>query len=727
MNKVCAINLTNSVPLGQQSIGGPGFSLSEFDLVVITGPNGCGKTTLATALANPKGGVTLVGGDEDRSPGSAVDGTEKSLLFRSGAQLMGPFVSLGDALAAASGVARIREEKSLLGLLLSTRSNAQFGLACLMHPSAPLESAELGRRIDDYFAAEQRVREVIGVDEPLTLATYNEIGAEVARRVGVTWPTLAAVSEIAMRDAEAAARPALKVIVGETRLLREIAAAHEVLDTAGASRAIDQIAVAEERLAEEIRKAMLMAPLAADEAVPATEQWPARCRRFAGRIDEQVKRLKEDRRGLDMLGSIRHEAEKWLSRHQPDECPVCDGAIDRDRLLAKLRGGGTSDRIVEIDRDVNRLDSEATSLRLVAQEIEVCIESATQAQRFVAVLLKQWVDAIKALDAACVAVVGWPKESVAMAGDLRERCAQTLDLPHWSRSCADSFVGAVKAVDGLREELAAVKSAREQRHADLNRNLPAAEVAFGQLGPLRELLLARERVNMERWMPCWEAAIADELKRRVIARWQAAVRELVMELEAKEDEARRTVLENPSVRSRFRSLCEATGHPMLAEAELGAESVTREGVTINTRDKRTRAGVCLSQLSEGFRVIVNLAAFIAVSGHVCDGQQHQAGWIVLDEPTNGLDAGNRRAVARYLGGLTADLMPRQMFITTFDEEFRDELVTAGKASGRRILLIELPEWTGRRPVVPTLSPIGRSHAADLIGARRSPTTLQESR
>jgi len=727
VNRVDAINLTNASPLGQQSIGGSGISLSEFDLVVITGPNGSGKSTLAAALANPKGGVTVIGGDVSTWSGSAADGTAASLLIRSGSQLMGSFVSLGDALAAASGVARIREEKSLLKLLLNPRSDAQFGLACLMPAAAHEEDAELRRRIADYRAVEQRARDVIGVDQPMTLATYNEIGAEVARRLDSSWSAVAEVDQEVMRNAEAAVSPALKVIVGETRLLREIAAALELFDTAGAPRAIDQITDAEGRLSDQIRKAMELAPLAGDEAAPATEQWPARCRRFADQVDERVKKLKQDRQSLDMLGSIRHEAERWLAQHQSDDCPVCKSAIDHDRLLAELRGGGASERIAEIARALENLDAAATSLRLVAEEIEECIASVKRAQRVVAVLLKQWADAIKALDAACVAAVGWPEESVAMAEDLRAACARALGMPHWSGISADSVANAVEAVDGLRDKISDVKVTREERHADLHRNLPAAEVAFGQLGPLRELLLAREDLNTNRWMPCWEAAITDERKRRVIARWQTAVRERIAELEAKEDEAQRAVLDNSSVRIRFRSLLEATGHPLLEKAELGAESVTSEGVKIDTKGSRTRAGVCLPALSEGCRVIVNLAAFIAVSGHVCDGQQHQAGWLVLDEPTNALDAKNRSEVAKYLGGLSTELMPRQMFITTFDEEFRDELVAAAKASGRRVLLIELPEWTGRRPVVPTLRPLQRCRDAGLIDVDRDPAILQERR
>jgi energy-coupling factor transporter ATP-binding protein EcfA2 len=703
VNKVDSIKLPKTSPLGAQTIGGGDTPLSEFDLVVITGPNGSGKTTLATALADVPHGVQVVGPD-----GSSItlgDGSDvaKSLLTRSGSELMGPFQSLKAALAAGSGVAAIRDDKQLLELLVAKRANAPFRIARFLPTAANAQDAELRRRIDDYLAVEQRAIKALESDRPLTRATFNEIGSEVALRLGLTWAAPAVVSDEAMRAAEEAVRPAAKVIVGEAQLLQAIATAIASLDAARAQQLIDQITTAEKNRAAEIQKAMALAPLAPDEAAPAPEQWPARCERFAAADETQITALKAERHALDMLGTIRQQAEEWISQHQSDHCPVCSQQVDRDRLVAELRAAaGTSERVAEIDRTTRELAARAVSFRRASEEITRRIDAVTQAQRGAGVQLAQWRQAVDAIEAACAAATNWDAEVVAVAGRIREACAACLGNPHWSGNGVDAVAGAGAIVGDLLATISAERRTRAEAAENARRNLAPAESAFRQLSPLRELLVAREALNTVSWEPRWESAITDELKRKVIKRWQDAVNELIAELDGQEEHAQRTILDNEQVMHRFRTLCTAARHPLIAQAQFDADSVTANGEQIDTKGSRTKAGVRLPELSEGFRVIVNLAAFIAVSGHVCVGQQHQAGWIVLDEPTNALDGRNRQEVAKYLGGLSTDLMPRQMFITTFEEEFVKELLAAAKMSGRKALCIELPEWTGNTPVTPTL-------------------------
>ncbi|MFM7806860.1 MAG: hypothetical protein ACKPEA_02885, partial [Planctomycetota bacterium] len=105
-------------------------------------------------------------------------------------------------------------------------------------------------------------------------------------------------------------------------------------------------------------------------------------------------------------------------------------------------------------------------------------------------------------------------------------------------------------------------------------------------------------------------------------------------------------------------------------------------------------------LSEGQTVLANIAAVIAVVGKVCGSAAHRPGWIVFDEPTNGLDEASRDAVADYLGGITTQDLPGQIVVTTFDRPFADRLIAEARRNGRRIRHIELPDFVPGRPVQP---------------------------
>ena len=209
---------------------------------------------------------------------------------------------------------------------------------------------------------------------------------------------------------------------------------------------------------------------------------------------------------------------------------------------------------------------------------------------------------------------------------------------------------------------------RDQAAAKAQAALGPATRLFNQLAPLRDLLLARKRLNETVWGPTWEQDRVNESRRAVVNTWIEAARERREEKTDAEGEVQNRVLADPGVEERFNRLLEAAPHPFFRDATFVGNGINKNAERVDDK------------LSEGFLVITNLAAFMAVTGYVCDGAEHQAGWIVLDEPTNGLDPKNRCAVATYLGGLTANEMPRQMFVTTFEDGFRTELINAAVAS-----------------------------------------------
>ena len=95
---------------------------------------------------------------------------------------------------------------------------------------------------------------------------------------------------------------------------------------------------------------------------------------------------------------------------------------------------------------------------------------------------------------------------------------------------------------------------------------------------------------------------------------------------------------------------------------------------------------------------------MAVVGKVAGTPSHRPGWIVFDEPTNGLDDEGREQVADYLGGLTTDEVPSQIVVTTFNKDFAERLMTAATQAGRRVQHVDLPDFQLGRPFSPTLRP-----------------------
>ncbi|MFM9009704.1 MAG: hypothetical protein ACKON8_02185, partial [Planctomycetota bacterium] len=248
---------------------------------------------------------------------------------------------------------------------------------------------------------------------------------------------------------------------------------------------------------------------------------------------------------------------------------------------------------------------------------------------------------------------------------------------------------AADRVAAVREAAATAARAVEDLDRGANQGLAEAERIFNQLVPLRELLVCRHGFNGRRWEPSWERDRDDAARNRLLDVWIQAAQGLRSDRLQRLANTEAEILGQAEVQRRFRGLLDSLGHPLLAGVDLAADSLVQDGgVVIGGRRKDSR-------LSEGFTVLVNLAAFIAVAGYVAEGQEHEPGWVVIDEPTNGLDVENRRKVAEYLGGLDLTAMPRQIFVTTCDDAFRRLLVAAAAGSGRRTLELRLPGWRGR--------------------------------
>ena len=696
MKRVTAVTLQADSPLGHHCIGDD-HSLADYDLVVITGPNGAGKTTIVEALCDVPKGVTVAD-----CQGNPAELTKKeitpSLLVRSGRELMDPFKSMKDALARASGIRRIREEGVLLDALLTTRGNAKYGLDRHKPSGETQRPQAVDGAIRDYRAAEQAVAPGELPSHPLTLATYNRFGHETARHLNREWIDIASVDEAAMRESESSVQPEHTVEHGGPTLDGAIAKALSGL-TIDVDTLQGRVLDHEASLKNGVTEAQTLAPLAGDEQEPNASGWAERCRRLARDRIRAANEKTERRKTIDRLNALRRDALTWLeAQEDTQDCPVCDQSIETEKLKHRLAAAPDDG-----DNEVTRLTSEAEDLtesarklKDAADEIDRCLEEVKRQLQLVQTRIEGWQEIASDFLGASTPAVDWAEGVRATAVSLRNS-ANGLDSDlkglDATLSASKRLQRAGEAATGFHGALSQCHKARVQAADEAQAALGPATRSFKQLAPLRDLLLARKRLNETVWGPTWEQDRVNESKRSIVNTWIKAARELREEKTDAEGEVQNRVLADPGVEERFNRLLEAAPHPFFRDATFVGNGINKNAEQVHDK------------LSEGFLVITNLAAFMAVTGYVCDGAEHQAGWIVLDEPTNGLDPTNRCAVARYLGGLTANEMPRQMFVTTFEDGFRTELINAAVASRRRVLEISLEAWSGNSAATaPTLTP-----------------------
>ena len=688
MNNVNSITLpAQQSPLRGLSIG-EDPQLSGFDLIVLHGPNGAGKSEIVKALQMNVGTLNIVNGVEPIDLADA--NVDQGLLVRTGHTLMDPFTSMDDALARASGLRLIRDYGQLVGRLLNNAQNAAYGLHKRRPEETPERTQQLNDAIAQYLNAEQNLFGNALPPYPLTLQQYNITGEQVAQLMILDWQHQEAIDQGQMNDAEGAIRPQAWTPNGGPQLDQALADA-----IAGMGANVDPLAAAaggrETELHETEKAARALAPLSPDEEPPASPHgWAARCRRLATECEEAKAAVDAQLESLNQLTVIRQSAREWIANREGEvgACPVCDQAVDAGNLVASLdaalaaeddpRFVGLSDKSVKLHARVRALNDAAGRLEQAKDAFD----------RSVATILNQiatWSSQAQTLHEAVQPAVDWDVEVSTDANAVRTMAAQLLEVLRElvpDQLPSQQLTSARDSVSTLRTQLRDKQATRQAAAQTAQDALGPATAAFQRLQSLRNVLVAREALNQVAWGPSWEQEKINEEKNTVVDTWMEAARELHDEYEKKEQATQRTVLADDGVKARFRRLIEKVGHPLLKGAALTGSAIQQSQSDVHTK------------LSEGYQVIANLAAFIAVTGYVSDASEHKAGWIVLDEPTNGLDPENRVIVAQYLGGLTPSDMPRQMFVTTFEDKFRRELINAAIDCRRTVLEVSLPRWTG---------------------------------
>lgn len=700
MYRIDAIRLTDTSPVGPLAIGAPVTPLSEFDLIVIEGSNGSGKTSLSEPLrswspqAQRKWCSTTEAEPTDLDP--KVD-IVSSLLARDSAELLGDFQSIDSALASAIGAQRRAAEADLLEKLVPAASRGEYRLANLVQSSAVERSHDVSSALENYMAAEQAAAAKIG-SLPMTLGTYNELGRAAARDAGKAWTDLTQCDTSLMQAAESALQPRAESVPGYQELYGALNAVEFGIDPVQLSEAVERLTTAESELGSAMSAARDRLT-DADEGASVDELSKA-CTARAKAERATADSWAEQAKALDAIEKLRADARDLIERTNPPACPVCDRHFTASEIVRRLSESATNGAAESLRRTEAKHRQQASDLDMHASRLSVAAENLKAATRRVLSTIKEMRDCLRtnmrSLDHHDT-WSPWVNELAAKSCAAMQAVANQIEAAETSSNAA----AAGRVVSDARiagTTLRGIRVDADRRMDDNKKSAVAAEMALGKMSLLRRVLDARERLNALEWRSNWHQVHAAHAQAPRLQRWQAAIRSLIEDRRAQAAPLYDALLKNSDIERRFTGLLRAfRPHELLSDPALRPNGVTNGTMTV-TKDQRAP-----SKLSEGYRAAVNLAAFIAVAGHQGPAQRHKAGWILIDEPTNGLDPQNRDRLADHLGALSMLDMPKQVFVTTFEPSFANRLTDAAKRAGhRRILRITLRDWSTRPANAPDL-------------------------
>jgi DNA repair exonuclease SbcCD ATPase subunit len=361
---------------------------------------------------------------------------------------------------------------------------------------------------------------------------------------------------------------------------------------------------------------------------------------------------------------------------------VCDQSADSHQLCRSLEG-----QVQGNDEEGERAKRRESEISTACKALQ---EAQTELQRETAEVVRAHADIRNEME-SCIASLRpaseWHPTVSGVARDTRQRCDAWLQR-HAATATADAFAEARAIRDA---SVQAVERMKREEH-ELNGDFAQAEADFHALKALGAALAARAALDAFPWEVRLDQVDADRRRRARRDQWLGTLQVMEQDRADRARTAAATMVDDVDVRARFRRLIDQlqSVHPGLAGLDFRGSSVQAAG---QDRGK---------SLSEGQRVLVNIAAAIAVVGKVLDAASHKPGWIVFDEPTNGLDEQGRRQVASYLGGLSSAEVPCQIVIATFDDQFASCLLEAADKSSRRWKHVALAPYVPGRLVVPVI-------------------------
>lgn len=660
-------------PLGAVAVE----DLSRFDLIVVSGPNGAGKSTLLKPLQETKADAQVR--CIDQVTGAAQEfstrGVRQTVAFITSVELLKQFRDLSQALAMAANATRPSEEAQLLEQLARQLERGGNG-------QGPAEPAGLGQLRQDFLEADRRCG-----DRPRTAGEYDRLGRALASRKGLVWnrPDLDGDAG-ARRQAELSLQPESRTLAGLETLRPHLTALVGLpVPSSAAVSAAWRAAGLDAKLRAALERVWRMPGVtAAGPQVAASDAAAAAVKQ----LRDASSRCRQLLAALNLLQTTRTDAHRYLvqqvaSGAPAPECPVCGGPINHAALAQSLADqvARTEDAQAKqwmAQRDA--ADAACDELDSLARELQAASESARREHEAVRVALAKVVPSLHpSSDSA---------ESVRQAADhLRERCDR------WTREWATTPGSA--ALDAARQLAADAAKAGQDLESEarrLNDGLGEAQEDFRRLQSLGAALAAAGALDRVAWEASLDQVDADRRRSEQRERWLRVLAQMVQERQAQAGSASGTVVQDAGVQGRFQTLVERLHslHPSLQGLKFCGHAVEVQG-----QDRG-------NSLSEGQRVLVNIAAAMAVVGKVAGTPEHKPGWIVFDEPTNGLDEASRSQVAEYLGGLRKDQVSSQIIVATFDREFAAQLITAAGRAGRAVKHVELPPLQPGRDCVPVV-------------------------
>jgi ABC-type transport system involved in cytochrome c biogenesis ATPase subunit len=669
MLRVDTINLPPAAPIGEVSVAG----LAASDLIIVSGPNGAGKSVLTRPLKSPglAGNVECVDQSGARQQYQA-QGVNQSIAFVRSTQLMSGFRDLEGALAlAANATADLHRER-----LLTQLSNTDLLRAGAVE-AAQAEPGTIRMQREAYFAADRQCGQ-----RPRTIDEYRRLGQDLAAIRGVAWAA-GAMADADRLPNELLLQPELRTMQGLAQVRPAIDAICRAIEeptagqATGAARLTTATAELESSIADAVRELRI--------ATVATATLDERAAAVRAAIDGAIRAAEDAIAAIDLLRDCRERAARYIRDRigagaTCDACPVCEQPVDGSRLQGTIEAqlGGESQEASRWRATVKRLEEFRKSLQARVAAYGDAQRAAHHEHDLMRTAITRSAPNLRAAE-------GWAPSAVECADRVRIGCEQWL-----KRHAIAPSEDAVRDAQALRATAESAIVQLDRESARLNDGLPQAQQRFQAFQRLGSLFAIRAALDATEWTVSLDQVDAERRRAEQRDRWRKVLRSLAAESQARADAASSTVVDDPGVQERFRRLLArlAASQPALAGLAFRGSSVTAGG------EDRSAA------LSEGQTVLANIAAVIAVVGKVCGSAAHRPGWIVFDEPTNGLDEENRDAVADYLGGITTQDLPGQIVVTTFDRPFADRLINEARRNGRRIRHIELPAFVPGRPVQP---------------------------
>jgi ABC-type molybdenum transport system ATPase subunit/photorepair protein PhrA len=645
-----AIELTNASPVGPFTLTG----LATAHTVLIVGPNGAGKSSLLRPLktrTTPGGRAKCLNANNDVVVFDAT-GVQNNIAFITSVDLLSNIDSLNEALAIAAGASRFRAFVQVIKAASNQLSNMITG------PSSPSSWTHLTQFIE---------KDMMCGALPRTLDHYIAIGKSLATAMNVIWnPVSENASDKERLDNERTLIPVAIEFSGR-RELTEILNSLESLRVDGAASRAEQ-ALAE--LGAACKKIIddYAIELNNDDVLPLAEQvmqW----------LHDAIHTFEQLIIARNTLKACKKLALQYIAASQPEpkECPICDHSIAAQSVSAKLSSQVSID---EHDKDVP--DPELDALEMLNSALRLIKASHYKTKSFVDIAEHCWTlnnqTINKVIERLGLIPTNWQPDVRNVASETKHMCeAWISEYTHWSAAAETSALltrdHAVSACQRLRDD-----------ENELNNGHDGRLILFNQLQSLGSLIWIRRELNKTPW------TVDDELetKNQILKHCVSELKGLTLEYAEMAENAINAVM-TYEVQIRFGQMLDklrSAGHP----DHITMAIMDGGDVSSGTYDLS-------NSVSEGQRVLINLAARMTIASVVIGHDDHKPGWIVFDEPTNGLDQEAVTILAEYIGGFTPEEFGGQIIVSTFDNEFASLVVRHSTASTRNVKQINLRRFT----------------------------------